>query len=142
LIGANGIDLVARGGVPYPVEVNPRWCASMELVERADGLSLFAAHAAACRSGELPGYDLSRLRRSHQAVGKAIVFARQDILVGDTASWLADDSVRDIPRAGSRIPAGHPVCTVFASATTTSACRMALEEKATIARTRMTSWPP
>ena len=35
LAGVNGIDFVARDGVPWPIEVNPRWSASMELVERA-----------------------------------------------------------------------------------------------------------
>ena len=35
LVGVNGIDFVARDGLPYAIEVNPRWCASMELVERA-----------------------------------------------------------------------------------------------------------
>ncbi len=35
LVGVNGIDFVARDGVPYAIEVNPRWSASMELVERA-----------------------------------------------------------------------------------------------------------
>src|SRR5439155_349024 len=39
LVGVNGIDFVARGGVPYPLEVNPRYTASLELVERAHGLS-------------------------------------------------------------------------------------------------------
>ena len=39
LVGVNGIDFVARDGVPYAIEVNPRWSASMELVERAYGVS-------------------------------------------------------------------------------------------------------
>ena len=51
LVGVNGIDFVASAGVLYPVEINPRWSASMELVERALGISVFAAHAAACTEG-------------------------------------------------------------------------------------------
>src|SRR5207249_309518 len=47
LVGVNGIDFVARGDVPYAVEVNPRYCASMELVERARGISIFELHARA-----------------------------------------------------------------------------------------------
>ena len=34
LVGVNGIDFIARHGVPWAIEVNPRWSASMELVER------------------------------------------------------------------------------------------------------------
>ena len=51
LVGVNGIDFIARDGVPWAIEVNPRWCASMELVERAYGLSVFEAHASACTCG-------------------------------------------------------------------------------------------
>ena len=90
VVGVNGIDFVARDGVPYAIEVNPRWCASMELVERAYGLSVFGAHAAACANGVLPEFDLLRARRGAGAVGKAVVFARRDVVVGDTREWLAD----------------------------------------------------
>ncbi len=38
LRGLNGLDFVARDGVPLPIEVNPRYSASMELVERATGV--------------------------------------------------------------------------------------------------------
>lgn len=49
LRGVNGVDLViAEGGDGEPcsflVEVNPRYSASMELVERAYGLNVFSAH--------------------------------------------------------------------------------------------------
>ncbi|MEP7227653.1 MAG: ATP-grasp domain-containing protein, partial [Gemmatimonadales bacterium] len=79
LIGLNGLDFVLRDGVPYPIEVNPRYSASMELIERASGLSMFKAHAEACR-GTLP--------TTHSATtgveGKAVVFARRDVTLGDT----------------------------------------------------------
>ena len=53
-LGAStGLDFIARDGVPLPIEVNPRYSASMELVERATGSSLFAIHADACE-GRLP----------------------------------------------------------------------------------------
>jgi predicted ATP-grasp superfamily ATP-dependent carboligase len=68
LVGVNGIDFVARDGIPYPIEVNPRWCASMELVERAYGLSVFGAHASACAAGTLPDFD-SRARAPRCARG-------------------------------------------------------------------------
>ena len=35
LVGLNGLDFIAHDGIPYPIEVNPRYSASMELVERA-----------------------------------------------------------------------------------------------------------
>ena len=129
LVGVNGVDFVARAGVPYAIEVNPRWTASMELVERAYGVSVFGAHAAACAAGALPDFDLAGARRRAPAVGKAIVFARRDVSVGDTRTWLAA-GVRDVPHPGEEIAAGRPVCTVFAAGSDAAACHAALVERA------------
>jgi predicted ATP-grasp superfamily ATP-dependent carboligase len=139
LVGVNGIDFVARDGVPYAIEVNPRWTASMELVERAYGLSVFAAHAAACVSGVVPAsgdFDLGRARRGVQAFGKAIVFARHDVVIGDRWPVIGDqwpvigDRLRDIPHPGERIAAGRPICTVLATGRDALDCHAALVERA------------
>ena len=141
VVGVNGIDFVARGRRPaYAIEVNPRWCASMELVERAYGLSVFGAHAAACAAGALPAFDLVRARRGAGAVGKAVVFARHDVTVGDTREWLADSSVRDVPRPGERIRAGRPVCTVFAAGRDAVACHAALVRRAERVYAELAAW--
>ena len=148
LIGVNGVDFVARAGVPYAIDVNPRWCASMELVEHAYGLSMFAAHAAACRSRVLPAFDLVRARQRFGAVGKAIVFARRDVTVGDTRAWLAGTesgasdalSIRDVPRSGQRIAAGRPVCTVFAGGRDAAACHAALVTRADRVYAQLAIW--
>jgi predicted ATP-grasp superfamily ATP-dependent carboligase len=130
LVGVNGIDFVARSGRPYPVEVNPRYTASMELVERAYGLSVFDIHAGAC-AGQLPAFDLSRARAANgEAVGKAVVYARRDTTVGDTHRWLEDDTLRDIPAPGEHILRGHPICTVFARARDAAACHRVLVARA------------
>jgi predicted ATP-grasp superfamily ATP-dependent carboligase len=126
VVGVNGIDFIARAGVPYPIEVNPRFSASMELVERAYGLSVFGLHASACASGSLPPFDVTRARRGARAVGKAIVFARHDVVIGDTRDWLGDHTVRDVPWPGERILRGRPVCTVFAEGRDAAACHAAL----------------
>ena len=128
LVGVNGIDLILDSRLLYAVEVNPRWCASMELVERAYGLSVFRVHAAACRDGVLPDFNLENVRRSAPASGKAIVFARRDVTVGDTSTWLSageahTHEIRDVPKPGTHIRAGRPICTVFATASDSRACR-------------------
>jgi uncharacterized protein len=130
VVGVNGIDFVVRDGAPFAIEVNPRWSASMELVERAHGFSVFEAHAAACARGVLPAVDLTQARPGAGAVGKAVVFARRDVVVGDTMSWLADGTVRDIPHSGERITAGQPICTVFADGRDTLSCRLELVRRA------------
>jgi predicted ATP-grasp superfamily ATP-dependent carboligase len=130
LVGVNGIDFVARGAVPNAIEVNPRWCASMELVERAYGLSVFGVHAKACASGLLPNFDFMTAVRRSGSIGKAVVFARDDTLVGDTRMWLEDTNTRDVPAPGQRVGAGEPICTVFASASCSEACYSALVNRA------------
>lgn len=117
LRGVNGVDFVARDGALHVLEVNPRYTASMELIERASGLSIFEAHVAAL-GGELPAPRAP----APGAHGKAIVFARRDVVVGDTRRWLARDDVRDVPFPGERIRRGRPVCTVFARAADAHAC--------------------
>ncbi|HEY0776760.1 MAG TPA: ATP-grasp domain-containing protein, partial [Gemmatirosa sp.] len=130
LIGVNGIDFVAVDGVPHAIEVNPRYTASMELVERAYGISVFGAHARACTARELPAFDVRAARRGAGATGKAVLFASHPSRVGDTRAWLGDASVRDVPHPGEVIPAGGPVCTVFAEAGDAAACHAALERRA------------
>jgi uncharacterized protein len=134
LVGLNGIDCVVRDEVPYAIEVNPRWCSSMELVERqygrAGAVSIFGVHAAACVDGVLPDFDLSSARRIRSVLGKAIVFAREDAVVDDTRAWLGDETVRDIPRPGEPLTKGQPICTVFAEGPDIDACLARLKERA------------
>ena len=140
LTGLNGIDGIVRNGVPYAIEVNPRWCSSMELAERAYGLSLFGAHADACTDGRLPDFDVRRAQVSAQTIGKAIVFARRPVRVRDTTKWLGDASIRDVPHPGESIPAGAPVCTVFASGDDAASCQAALISRADDVYQSLTEW--
>jgi predicted ATP-grasp superfamily ATP-dependent carboligase len=123
LRGLNGIDFIARNGVPLPIEVNPRYCASMELVERAAGVSLFRIHLDAC-AGRLP----ERPAPAPRVLGKAIVFARDEVLIDDPARW--DAEIADVPHPGERIAAGRPVCTVFADGRDGERCMAALSTAA------------
>jgi hypothetical protein len=119
LVGLNGIDFIARNGVPWPIEVNPRPCASMELVERAGGPPLFELHARAC-AGRLP---VSRAGRTgpRRVLGKVVVFARREVIVDALPSSLLAEAA-DLPHPGERIGRGHPICTLFAEARDAAAC--------------------
>jgi predicted ATP-grasp superfamily ATP-dependent carboligase len=120
LRGLNGLDFVARGGVPLPIEVNPRYSASMELVERATGSSLFVIHVGACE-GRLP--EPARLPVGVH--GKAIVYARRDAVVSDPLGWRVP-AIADIPHSGERIGRGHPICTLLADGPDAERCLRAL----------------
>jgi predicted ATP-grasp superfamily ATP-dependent carboligase len=124
LRGVNGIDFIARGGVPYPIEVNPRYSASMELVERATGLCLFAIHVDAC-AGRLAA-PVGAVARTY---GKAIIYARHDLVVDDPASWT-EAPLADLPHRHERIARGRPICTAFASARHAAECHRALARAA------------
>jgi predicted ATP-grasp superfamily ATP-dependent carboligase len=126
LVGLNGIDFVLRDGEPYVLEINPRYSASMELIERGRGLSVFEAHVAAC-GGSLPAFDPAT---QPEVLGKAVLYARRAVTVGDSERWLRRDDVRDIPFSGERIRRGHPVCTVFARGPDSVTCYARLVEAA------------
>ena len=117
LVGLNGVDFVLRDGEPYVLEINPRYSASMELIERSGRLSVFEAHVAAC-GGALPSEDATPVP---EVLGKAVLYARRDVTVGDSTRWLLQD-LRDVPFPGDRIPRGHPVCTVFARGADSVTC--------------------
>ncbi len=125
LVGLNGIDFVARSGVAYPIEVNPRYSASMELLERSLGLSIFNLHVAACQGDLPPEPSLP----SH-VEGKAIVYAKRDVTMGDTRRWLRRPSLADIPHPGEKVRRGRPICTVFASGHDAAACYRLLLRRA------------
>jgi predicted ATP-grasp superfamily ATP-dependent carboligase len=130
LVGLNGIDFTVRDGIVYPLEVNPRWCSSIEVAERAFGTAVFPFHVAACTRAALPAFDCREALMRSRAVGKAIVYARHAVSVGDTSNWLTDSSVRDIPHCGERFRAGQPVCSVFAAAADSAECYRLLVARA------------
>ena len=124
LRGLNGFDFVLRDGRPVVVEVNPRYCASMELIDHAAGVSVFRLHLAALQ-GALP----TTVKVGGGWWGKAIVYARSTVSVGDTLAWIKR-GVRDVPRPGEVILKGHPLCTVLARGPTRAVCRGLLQAEA------------
>lgn len=128
LVGVNCIDFVVRDAVPVPIEINPRWSASMELVDRVSRTPIMEAHVAAC-SGSLIDIVLERSVRAFTR-GKAIVFARSDVAIPTTTGWADDLDVSDVPHPGHRIATGQPICTVFGEGATRDACYAALVARA------------
>ncbi|MDX2192113.1 MAG: ATP-grasp domain-containing protein [Gemmatimonadales bacterium] len=120
LVGVNGIDFIAQDGAARVVELNPRWTAAAELIERARELPLFELHVRACRGVLLPAsrppLDLPL------TYGKAVVFALRSGVTAGTAAWLGDRRFADVPANGTPVAVGDPVCTVFAEADTAKAC--------------------
>ncbi len=125
LRGVNGVDFVlgrdeARRPVPYLVEVNPRYTASMELIERAYGINVFDLHVRSF-DGELPSFSLGENVHRPGFYGKGIIYAREDVVMPETVRWRAKGR-RDIPFLGEKIEAHHPICTVLAQGETREGC--------------------
>ena len=129
LQGLNGLDFVWHEGRVWTLEVNPRPTASMELMNAAYDVRVFDAHVRAFE-GQLPSFDLERAMVSAPAAGKAVLYAPQDVVLGDTSGWAAC-GLRDIPHPGERIRKGHPVCTILVTGTTPTVCLRKLRARAT-----------
>ncbi len=120
LRGLFGLDLVVDAhDAMHVIELNPRYTASVEVLEEALDVALMDSHIRACRDGELGGED-GPLRIRHH-VAKVIAFAVDDLVVGDLAATLAHtapDGVRlaDIPAPGEHIAAGAPIATLLCAA--------------------------
>jgi predicted ATP-grasp superfamily ATP-dependent carboligase len=133
LRGLFGVDLILRhDGSVTPIEVNPRYTASVEVVEVAFSSSLLNAHRMAFAGTE---YELAE-RSNHQFAAKVILYAADNVTIDDTfhQQVLPDGSrMADIPLAGSVIETGHPICTLLAyGATLTETCDLAATSAETI----------
>ena len=119
LVGLFGVDLVIEGNLVWTIEVNPRYTASVEVIERSTGERSIARHAIAFA-------DRSQITSTNENAfnlhGKAILFAKRDVMIDSelAAKLLAEASqtswpaLADIPSAGTVIERGRPVLTVFA----------------------------
>ena len=129
LIGLNVIDFILKDNEVYLTEVNPRYSASMELIEKSCGLRLFDIHARAVMYDELPVFHPDMICNHREFMGKAILFAERDAVVKDTAAWHSM-GIRDIPASGEPIRKGEPICTMLAARTTYNRTFAELTERA------------
>lgn len=135
LRGLFGVDGIWRRGALCPVEINPRYTASVEVLEYATKLSTVALHARVFTTESLPNVEESN---SIGVVGKAVVFARKTFRFPATGPWLSVllkpnpvtemPAFADLPMAGTTIGVGHPVLTVFARGSDAQSCESALRE--------------
>jgi uncharacterized protein len=128
LRGIFGVDFILDAERVWTLEVNPRYTASVEIVERATGLSAVAMHATACAEG-LENRDFGVLRETSPQppapsplyYGKAIMFAKRDIVISTEFAEIALTAslqrpwptLADVSPAGTPIDAGRPIITVF-----------------------------
>ncbi len=169
LFGVDGV-LEPRGDDALsfvPVEINPRYTASMEILERAGLGSALVLQAAACGSfddqqapvvggerGELwpganrlAGFPSNADRDAPVCVGKAIYYTREPAVVSprlaETLRALALEPAlgawADVPAAGSRVEAGWPVATALAYGEDSAAVLAQLRRQLSWLRSQLTT---
>jgi predicted ATP-grasp superfamily ATP-dependent carboligase len=148
LAGLFGVDLIHYCDQVWTVEVNPRYTASVEIVERCTGMTAITAHVAAFGgpSGEteraLPssppvGAEDGPARSELNCHGKGTLFATRDVVISQAfADYSITESVRqpwpmlaDVSGAGTPIESGRPVLTMFASGTSVAEVEQRLRER-------------
>ena len=135
LRGLFGVDGILRNDGRFAVvEVNPRYTASVEVLELALGRSLLEYHRLAFD----PGCPRSTANRSRPPafVAKAILFAERRCTLPRLDSWkpralgsLAVSFLADIPQTGMVFESGDPVLTVLARGSTLDLCQSRLERR-------------
>ena len=118
LRGIFGVDCILRDDVPWVIEVNPRYTASVEVWEYAHQSSALALHWRAFESlnDATKQNELLSVRFSthpKNIVGKAILYARETATIPTPTPWSTLEAVdpagfdpppfADLPRAGDQI---------------------------------------
>ena len=145
LVGLFGVDFILdHDERVWTIEVNPRYTASVEVVERFTGVKAIAMHVAACggdsaalEAGKANCYAGDDVSRSAECHGKATLFATRDGVVSqEFAEYCNEESLRspwpglgDVPTAGTPIENGRPVLTIFASGTSVAEVEQRLRER-------------
>ena len=137
--GLWGLDFVLADGRAFPIEVNPRYTAAVEVLELSWRCALTGTHSD-CFTEPHALAKYKSLQRWDAAVGKAIYYAPHTLTFPHSGPWDADlagafdpwrvPGFADIPEAGSRVEAGHPVLTVFAQGSTPAEVRERLQSRA------------
>lgn len=128
LPGLGNLDFILHNGQAVPVELNPRYSASIEVLEHAIGCSFVTL-------------QLDPARRSDcSVVGKGIYYAPHTLTLPVTGPWDADlvtpfdpwrfPAFADIPAVGSVISKGQPVLTLLVSGSSPAECRARLQSRA------------
>jgi predicted ATP-grasp superfamily ATP-dependent carboligase len=133
LVGWFGVDYVLQDGIPWPVEVNPRYPASLEIHELASGRSLMEEHRRACEgdAGSAPAWVVPASGPSRW-IARRVIYAPRRLVMpegvgpGGLGDLFAVPTIADVPGPGTIVEAGEPVMTVFAGGADAAICHARL----------------
>jgi uncharacterized protein len=137
LRGLFGVDFILNDDGPWLVEVNPRYTASVEVLEYATNTAFLTLHRRAFEPA-----SLVPIRQASESdfFGKAILYARDRMVMPaktstprppfDPETPFIMPAAADIPSAGEVIERGWPICTVFARGSSMEQCHERLVQYA------------
>lgn len=135
--GLFGVDAIETDAGLVVIEVNPRYTASVEVIELATGVSLVAQHT------ESFGHVLpmpKRVLRRPGIIGKAVYFAPKSLIWPAAGPWDGDFNPQfhlwrppryaDVPWPGTAIHVGNPVISRLVTGKTPADCEHQLRRAA------------
>jgi predicted ATP-grasp superfamily ATP-dependent carboligase len=135
LRGLFGIDFIPdSNGTPWILEVNPRYTASVEIIELARQRSFLAGIQG--RSGRTQA-------SAAPVLAKQILYAKTSLMApafGESADSRSEwelATIADIPIPGTPIDATWPICSVMATGATRETCLQSLQQRAKDVRDRL-----
>ncbi len=109
LVGSNGVDFIlSNSGLPYIIEVNPRFQETIECVEKHLDTNIVLDHINACLRNRLP----HKLAGREESWARLVLFATRRSYVERV---FEDEAIRNIPPPDSIIDVGEPICSIVIS---------------------------
>jgi predicted ATP-grasp superfamily ATP-dependent carboligase len=135
LRGLFGVDFILADRIPWPVEINPRYTASVEILEYALGIRALSLHRSAFdEEGSISHNPVS----GQGSFGKAILFAKSALEFPEEGPWTHSlahaksveemPDFADIPNAGHIIESGRPILTFFSKSSSVHGCIDSLKQ--------------
>jgi len=131
MVGVFGVDAIVRGDEVWPVEINPRYPASAEIIDVVHRQGIMQFHMAACAPPQLsrqlirqPLPRIPHIEEVRLCWGKAILFSERDGTMPSGLPHLSERSehpsgqlpiLADLPAVKTELHAGEPVLTLFAA---------------------------
>ncbi len=128
--GVFGVDFIVTDDERiFAIEVNPRYPASLELLEFSTGLALIEGHVRCF--AETDAHASWSPNIEAPLLGKAILYSPEEFsstadLSAEIKDYTEFPTVADIPNTGTEFEKGDPICTVYAHGQTIQDCREAL----------------
>jgi uncharacterized protein len=121
LVGINSADFIVSADAVWLIEINARPGATLDVFE-PDEDSLLRLHIAGCEGRLMP------LPTNLAFKAAEVVYAPLDIVSQVELNW--PDWTADRPSPGTRVAAGDPLCTTFASGPTVDLARTYANDRA------------